>query len=476
MVFYKLNKQFNFDFVDFLLTPFSLAVGTLQTVLGIQKPDISLNKDSEVNRGLIRGGLIAVPLLIILTVILMQADPVFNKLTFDFLSNIGERLIVSLIIFIGLFITAIAKLLDIFKDKVSDTKLPLGKFYELALIIGGIVTLFALFIIIQFQYLFSIVGERELHKLGIQSLTFSEYINKGFFELLVASTIAGAVIVYILRSLHKLTGKQKKMIQILAAFLTLETGLLLLSAAKRDLLYADAHGLTRARIFGFIFLIWLGLMLVIFLMRVFKELDKKVLFVNVSLAALFAILSINFINIDGLIATTYKPTVNKEVDYVYITNLSTDGYKGWKEAVENSKSQTIHYSNDKDISADDSRLLFYNTETLDNLYRQTYYLINKYGNEEELIVWHKDRKPNLIGEYMRTRNEKDLPDYIKHSRGWQSFNYSEYQAYRYIIENKQLFLELPKLYDRSVEQKNAVPPAIQELTPIDRSLDAPLTN
>ena len=48
----------------------------------------------------------------------------------------------------------------------------------------------------------------------------------------------------------------------------------------RFVLYADAYGLTRARVFGFIFLIWLSIILIIFLFRIFGELKQKWLFTS----------------------------------------------------------------------------------------------------------------------------------------------------------------------------------------------------
>lgn len=477
LTFYKRESKFNFNFLRFILLPGNLFFNSLQALFNQERENIQItpgHKESQV--GLFRGIAIAIPIFLVLLFILMQADPAFSKLVSDVFRNIGERLVISLILFTGLFWIAMIKFIDIFKDKSENKNAPLGKVHELSIILGSIITLFTIFIVVQFQYLFSTVGERQLHELGIKSLTFSEYINKGFFELLVASSIASIVLMYVFHSLFKIVDSKRKIVQIFSAILTIETGLLLLSAAKRDIMYADEHGLTRARIIGFIFLVWLSLILLIFLVRTFKNLKNITLFYAFSFVTLLAVLVLNFVNIDNLIASDFKPTVNKETDYTYISSLSADASEGWKDALGDAYQVSQPLIAKTDLSADEARKLYYAHDTLSNLNWKIELLVNKYGNTDEIIQWYKTDKPIEWEKFAKSKNEADLPGYIKRDRHWQGFNLSEYFAYNKIIENKNQFFMIPELRRVSIERYDRIPDYVKNSIQFDRSQTAPLTN
>ncbi|MBI2338733.1 DUF4173 domain-containing protein [Candidatus Daviesbacteria bacterium] len=267
---YKYSEDLRFQIPPFLLIPLLVTERSIKGLLDILKT-------KNTSSALIRGLLITFPLVGILLLLLTLADPIFGKLTQNIFESIGKRTIISSVLFTILMGFGLSKFIKKISDK-QEIAIPEDKSHELSIISGSIITLFAVFIIIQLRYLFTSVGERELHQLGINSLTYSEYVRKGFFELLIAASLASGVIIYIFRYLHYLKGNQKLLLQFFSALLTLETGLILLSAIKRLTLYADAHGLTRARVFGFIFLVWLALLLFIFLIKVFKEFKEKEFF------------------------------------------------------------------------------------------------------------------------------------------------------------------------------------------------------
>ncbi len=213
--------------------------------------------------------------------------------------------------------------------------------------------MFGLFILVQFQYLFSRVDENQLHQIGLSSITYSEYVRRGFFELLIASAIVVGIISYVLHLLKHINSQLKAFVQGLSGIVLIETGVILLSDVQRIQLYAAEHGLTRARIFGFIFLVYLAALLAILLVNVWRRLDQKYQFLSLTLVSLIALLSLSFINIDGLIATQYKPTVNKEIDYVYITSLSADAIDGWSRAFIESQQTVNQLENIPKLSGED---------------------------------------------------------------------------------------------------------------------------
>lgn len=440
---YKYSEKVLFQIPEFILLPLLILKDSFQGMLDLFKQDSWSSSESlekDVTSSLIRGLVITVPVIAVLLFLLTQADPIFSKLTHNLLTNIGERTVVSLIIFIGLMSFGLAKFLEKILDQKEPTSVSIGKSHELTIIAGSVLSLFAVFIIVQFRYLFFAVAEGELNQLGINSLTYSEYVRKGFFELLIASTIASGVIIYVLKFLHHLKDSQKLLVQTLSAILTVETGLLLLSAVKRVALYADTHGLTRARVFGYIFLIWLSVLLAIFLIRIFKEMKREWFFATTLISVLIAFLLINLINIDGLIATKYKPTVNDEIDYFYLTSLSTDAAGSWKNAIEDSTRIINTLEKVDRISTEDNRKLYWTRVTLYRLNDHIGYLNNKY----------------------------------KVIKQWQSINLSEYDAYITITDNMGYFGQIPALINAVNNLDSKVTDDVRRDTPLDRSTQPPL--
>lgn len=463
----------------FLSIPFSAVGNLLMGIFQVFKKESwpTANSGSSIFLASVLKGLaILVPIAGLLLILLARADPIFSKLTQDFLSQVGERTAVSLILFLVMLGIGISK----FKEKLIDTeevaRVGDGKSHELIVITGGVLLLFTLFIGVQFRYLFSSVGEGDLASLGINSLTYSEYVRKGFFELLIASVIACGVIVYSLRFIHHLKNAQKLLVQILSGILTIETGLLLLSAVQRLSLYADAHGLTRVRVFGFIFLVWLATLLAIFLIRVIKQMKKEWFFGSVMTITLIALLSINVFNIDGLIATSkYVPTVNEEVDYYYLTNLSPDAYQSWKPALQDIDQMLSELEQKAQLSADDNRRLNWAVRTMNNLNIRMSYLVSKYGSVDEMVKWYQGTGRGSDGiTQIKDSNGKNLPVGLAGQRTWQAFNLAEYIAYISIVKDFSLFNSLGTFQDRRNKLMIRVSDEVQRNTPIDRSTQPPL--
>lgn len=433
--FYQDKSAFRFSIPHFLITPFALLGSVLETFF-VDKPKIegqSSEKDTTTYKAVVKGIAIALPIFLILLFLLTQADPIFQKFTGDLLQNLGERVISSAIIFGGLFILALTRVKEKFfpaEEKISEVKR--DKPIELIVIVSSIAFLFAAFIIVQFQYLFSGLGERELAQVGIASLTYSEYVRKGFAELLVVSTISISVLLYCLRYLHKLISNQKMVLQILAGLMAIETGLILMSAGQRDILYAMEHGLTRARIFGFDFLFFLAMLLVLFLINIAIKIKKQHFFTAALSIITLSLLLISLINIDGLIAREYRPTVNKEVDFVYLTEISDDAYPSWSDAVLNSVNLIGTIESTSQVTEDQNRQLYDSYRTLNQLNSKVNFLEDKYGSNE----------------LINTKYKNNLPEYVKNSRNPQSFVLSQFLAYQYVLENKQLFNQLPALIDK----------------------------
>ncbi len=457
--YYKNPNKFSYLIPEFIFLSFNTAAQAILSLTKIFRPEeelkTSVSKDTTT--ALIRGVLITIPIFAVLLFLLSSADVVFAKYAEDILESLGERVIVSLIIFIGLFTFGITKFAQKFiEERQAEQSFNLHKVYELSIITASLVTLFGLFILVQVRYLFSNVGELELGKLGITSLTYSEYVRKGFFELLIASGVASVVIIYILHSVKFLSEKRKVLIQILSCLLTVEVGLVLFSAAQRLNLYALAHGLTRARIFGFIFLLWLSAILIIFFIRIIKEQKREWIFLTGLGLTVFAFVSLNFINIDGLIASKYKPTVNGETDYFYLTSLSADANNVWKEAIVDAENQTNSLKSHQSLSTEDNRKLYWTRLAVNGVINHVRYLTDKYGPLNKV-----------------TAGSRVLPPEVLRQRKWQSYNLSEYKAYLDILQNDAFYSRLPRISSDLASLDTRVSEDVRRNTPLDRSTDPP---
>lgn len=480
LYFSKSNLKFDFSYLSLLNAPFKaglkFAEGIIQSFVPQTWAEHSAKK--HVTSSLLRGLFIGLPVLAVLFFILSRADPIFENITFSFLKDIWIRIIVSLIVFVSVLSLGIMKIFETEGEK-EVAQVSEGKEYELLVILGGLVILFGGFIFIQFKYLFSgDIGERELMNLGIKSLTYSEYVRKGFFELLLASVISSGVVFYALRYIHKLKDKGKIIVQVLTSIVTLEVGMLLWSAAMRVNLYQMEHGLTRARVFGMFFLIWLAALLMILLVRIVKDINSKT-YLSLNIISILLILGlVNFISVDGLIANNeHKPTVNNETDYYYLAHLSPDAYESWIPAVKDSENVALNLKENANLNAEDYRILYWHLGAVQAVNSHVSYLKDKYGSEEKAIARHALLRKNMDKGYEKqVYKDAPLPQDTYDSKKLQSYNLGEYLAHEYIQENPEIFDKLPRLLEELDNIRNRINPEIIRTTVLDRSTNPPLSN
>ena len=146
---------------------------------------------------IVRGLVIAIPIVMIFASLLASADVVFNQRLDDFvqifkLENLPEyifRMIYILVIgyaLAGIFLHASTESKD--EKLVGEDKpvIPafLG-FIESSIVLGSVIALFAAFVVIQFQYFFG--GTTNIN---VEGYTYAEYARKGFGELVAVAFFA----------------------------------------------------------------------------------------------------------------------------------------------------------------------------------------------------------------------------------------------------------------------------------------------
>jgi hypothetical protein len=124
---------------------------------------------------------------------------------------------------------------------------------EAATVIALVAALFAGFVVLQLAYLF---GGRDT--MAIAGLTYAEYARRGFFELVAAAVLAGMLVVAL-----DLAVADRGRAQLVASLALLGlTAVVLLSAFVRLRLYQDMYGWTELRFVVLVAIGWLAVGLV----------------------------------------------------------------------------------------------------------------------------------------------------------------------------------------------------------------------
>jgi hypothetical protein len=150
---------------------------------------------------------------------------------------------------------------------------------------------YIIFFLAQTAYLFSAFGDSLP-----QSMTYSEYARRGFFELCAVSGINLGVIAFA----HLIVKREKiKILRIETVALCLFTAALIVTAISKMGMYINYYGLTRLRVYTSWFMIVLLMIFILILLRQFIE------FRGTKIAAagfICLFLALCYGNVDGMIA------------------------------------------------------------------------------------------------------------------------------------------------------------------------------
>ena len=284
---------------------------------------------------ILRGLVIALPIVAIFATLLASADVVFNQRLENFveafkLEDLPEyifRMIYILVIgygLVGIYLHAATSSTD---EKLIGEDKPvipafLG-FTESSIVLGSVVALFILFVVIQFQYFFG--GTTNIN---VEGFTYAEYARKGFGELVAVAFFALMMLLTLSAITKRETEAQRKAYSGLGVALVALLLVMLVSAYQRLNLYEAAYGFSRLRTYTHVFLIWIGLLLVTTI--VLEILRKERLFTVAMLIASFGFAaSLPILNVDAFIV---NQNVQREItggdvedlDSQYFIELSDD--------------------------------------------------------------------------------------------------------------------------------------------------------
>jgi hypothetical protein len=187
--------------------------------------------------------------------------------------------------------------------------------------VGALVLLFGAFVGVQVTVLF---GDRD-YVLRTVGLTFAEYARRGFGQLCAITILTLAVIAVTARKAPRENPGDRRLLRILLGALTVGALVVVASALWRMSVYEEAYGFTRLRLLVSAFEVWLGVLLVLFLVAGVRLragwLPRFVVATGVA-----TLLGLAVLNPDGFIAERNLARYHQSghLDVWYLGTLSPD--------------------------------------------------------------------------------------------------------------------------------------------------------
>lgn len=280
----------------------------------------------------VRGTLMALPVLAVFVLLFSSADLVFRKYVTELINiNISPETLVRsfLVVFVtlgfggaGWYMFTKARKAEQQSDDAKRTNLGST---EVRILLGSVNVLFLLFIIVQLVYLFG--GQQNITS---QDFTFAEYARRGFFELIVVAVISWLVVWMLDRTLTSSDATVQRTAKFLSLALIVQVFLIMTSAFMRLVLYEQAYGFTTLRFYSHVFTVWLAVVFVLLLYKLFISRREDRLAFSILVSALMFAGAVNVFNPDAFIA---KQNIDRyattgKVDAFYLDQLSADAVPG----------------------------------------------------------------------------------------------------------------------------------------------------
>jgi hypothetical protein len=291
------------------------------------------NNGVEILRGrrsasVVRGTVIALPIVGVLALLLSQADPVLSAWRDGLSTMIAQWTFVPRLVFFcalgALTLGACGAALRPAPDGSTTAHTPSARSAwtmstmllgdtERLIVLGAVSTLFALFLALQVSYFFgsapALVGS---------GITYAEYARRGFGELTIAASLTTLLIIGLDR--FAVRGARERYVRLVALALVALVQLLLDSAYRRVNLYEQAYGYTAARLHAQAYMVVVSLVLIMLGVEIWGAIDIKRLGRRAALLGAGALLVLVCWNHEAWIArqniTRYGETGKVDVRYL----------------------------------------------------------------------------------------------------------------------------------------------------------------
>jgi len=191
---------------------------------------------------------------------------------------------------------------------------------EACIMLGSVDLMFSIFVIIQFAYFF---GGRTT--LSISGITYADYARQGFFELVAVSVLTLGLVLALDRLTERRLDRHTLIFRALSVLLVALTGVILVSASQRMMLYEDQFGFTALRVYTHVFMFWLALLFVFFLLALFRV-RLRIFSLGVLIVLIGYLGTLDLMSTEGYIAARNiaRAEENHPIDFWYLSTFSDD--------------------------------------------------------------------------------------------------------------------------------------------------------
>lgn len=277
------------------------------------------------SKAVLRGILLAAPLLVVFGALFASADAVFRTQ----LENLGrfdldgQRLADDVLVFSAglafagglLYRLTLGGGPRLAPRRVAKAK-PVGMI-EGGVVLGSLTALFGSFLLVQFRYLF---GAQDVVR-ATHGLSYAEYARGGFFELVIVAALTLVVLVGADALFRRDRPLDESIFRWLGRILGGMVFLIVASALLRMRLYTDAFGLTELRVYSTVFMLWLVLAFVWLFATTLCGHSQRLAF-GLFVSGLGMIFATNLADPDALIVRTNLAKPN--ADFAYLATLGDD--------------------------------------------------------------------------------------------------------------------------------------------------------
>ena len=280
----------------------------------------------------VRAVAITLPLLLVFGALLRSADPMFAALLA--LPALDVEIFASHVV-ITVFLTwAVAGWMRGALvsprpplEHAEPRLLSLGAL-EVTMVLGALAALFALFVLVQLQWLFG--GEALVR--STTGLSYAQYARRGFFELMWVALLTVPVLLGLHAAVPETDASTRRRYRLLGGVVLTLLGAMLVSAAGRMQLYVRFYGLSTDRLYASAIMVWVALVLLWLAMTVLRERPRSFA-AGMALSALAVLAALNVLNPARLVArvniargpvAVSRLGNERSVDYAYLASLGAD--------------------------------------------------------------------------------------------------------------------------------------------------------
>lgn len=355
-----------------------------------------VNNDRKVLSQVVKGVVMAIPILFIFLLLFSSADLIFQKYVSDLITIDIEPetvfrsilVLIATLVYIGAYSYAFRKTENQIAAQQNNKTYSVGHI-ESSILLGSVNVLFFIFILVQLTYLFG--GEGNISS---QGFTYAEYARRGFFELIAVAIVSLLLLLTTEKYIAKKETDHALGFKILSTALVIQVILIMTSAFTRLSLYEEAYGFTILRLYSHAFIILLAVIFCLLLYKIYKDKRENTFAFRAFISIALFLAVMNFLNPDAFIArrNIERFATTGKLDVYYLSRLSDDAVPD--------TIKVLSISND-DLKKSFARELYWRTQNNDSPYFSKWQSLNVSRIRAEKILNSKIRELERYKDYQQ---------------------------------------------------------------------------